>query len=142
MAEQPGYRGWPVVLYIDSTAVSLAVTKVTGVGAKVETIDVTSQLSADSYKEKLKSLRDAGSFTMEINARPDETGDETLVTSLENDDWDTIGVLWPDGSYWEADGGVTGYEGNGGIGEKFSGTVEITLSGPWDFAASTPTTGA
>jgi predicted secreted protein len=134
-----GYRGWPVTLYIDSTACELAVTRISDVGGEADSVDITDQTSPNSTKEKLKGLRDSGRFTMEINARPADSADEAIQTSYANDEWETIGLLWPDGTYWEAEGGVVGYKVSGGVGEKLSGSVTIELSGEWDFDATAPT---
>lgn len=101
-------------------------------GAAAE-IDVTHLQS--TAKEFLMGLQDFGSFTIEVNYLPADTGQDLLRTAKSNRDLHYFKVTFSDASFATFTGYVLSASVSGGVDAKVDGSFQIRISGDVTFSS-------
>lgn len=105
-------------------------TSIGGVEITADTIDVTSHCSADGYREFIQALKDGGEISFSGFFKPDDNGQNGLLTALNNGTVDSYSIEFPAnlGAEWTFDAIVTGFNTGAELEEavSFEGTLKIT----------------
>ena len=93
-----------------------------------EAIDTSHQGTTNAKTFFPATLYDGGELTFDIHFDPS-------TTPPMNSAAETITILYPDGSYQEFDGFMTGYAPASPLENKMTGTVTVKVTGEIDFAS-------
>lgn len=122
------------ILKIGATAIAEVLT-ITGPGLKIDTVDVTSHVSAGSWKEFVPVLKEAGEVTFEINYVPTDATHKNaaggLVYLLANMSSQVFSLVWPDGgaTTWTFTGYVVGFAPSAAHDGILKAAVAIKITG-------------
>lgn len=94
-------------------------------------IDVTDFDSPAQWREYIKGLG-ACELSLELHFRPD-THKSDVLTHLTTTAAQTMRIEWRDGTNWDFDGYLQGFDGEGPTADKLSATLRVRVTGSVDF---------
>ena len=107
-------------------------TNVSGPGIEREVYDVTTHDSPGQWEENIFGIKRPGEISVDVNYHP-EMHDRFL------EDFDTPNpvdyrITWPDGSEWEFQAGLVGFEPEAPHDEHMTAALTFQLSGQPEFS--------
>ena len=118
-----------VTLKRDTTAIA-DVTRITGPGLALETVDITALDS--TWRERLATILDGGEVTFDLAYDPDDSDHVQVRDDLLNKTKSTWHVYIDAGGGaedWSFEAYVTGFELSAGQGEALTASVTLTVTG-------------
>lgn len=111
------------------------VTSITPPKLSRDTIDATSNDSAEKWREFIAGLKDGGEMSVEMNFIPESSGNVRILGSFNSDRALKCKIVFPDSptTQWAFDAFCTGYEPADPVDDKMSATVTFKLTGKPDF---------
>lgn len=120
--------------------VGIEITNITPPGPTRDSIDASHELSPDSYREFIAGLSDAGEVSIEFNFVPTAAGYATLLGEFATSSASatkTRRIVFPDTSYFQFEGFLTGLPIETPLDDKMSATATWKITGrPFFTAAS------
>jgi len=115
----------------ESFTIVAEITAINGPGLSLEFLDITHMQSDDEYREVLPSFKDAGEISLDLNFVPSDSTQQDLMTDFNNRTKRNFKIIFPDAgnTTWSFSGYVTGYSISGSVGDKWSGSITIKVTG-------------
>jgi predicted secreted protein len=103
----------------------------------IDLIDATHMQSPDRRREFISGLKDGGDATVVLNYIPGNTSESIILAAKTAAVAVGCQIEFPDGSTWDFDAIVTGYEPSLPIDDKMTLTVTMKVTGATDITAVT-----
>lgn len=108
------------------------VSNITPPNMQRDSIDASHGQSPDGWREFIAGLKDGGELSLEMNFVPGGAGAAALMAELNLSAAAAVKnrrILFPDGSYFEAQAFLTGFEPDAPIDDKMAATATFKISG-------------
>jgi predicted secreted protein len=129
-----GSIAFGVALTLNSEPIA-EITNLNGIELSADSVEMTSHDSTDRYREYIQGLRRGGTFDIEGNSLPTDTGQAEITTQFNADAAVSAVITFPNDSNWTADVIVTSYKPadapvDGAL--RFTATFQVTGKPVWD----------
>lgn len=136
MAESQAMIGYGGKVYVENTGTSPfefeeldEIVNMTPPQDEADDVDVTHMQSPNRTREFKPGLIDPGDAGFECNWIPGSATDATLLALKRDGTVVTWRFQWPNGTYWDFEGYVKGYQLTAENEDKLTATVSIKVSG-------------
>jgi predicted secreted protein len=122
------YSAFGTALEMDGTEIA-NVTGISGPGLTLDTEDVTTHDQTTAWEEAVGTILRSGEVTLDIVYDPADATHVALITELEAKTTAAFDLKFPDGTMWEFDACVTGFEPDAPVDGALTASVTLKING-------------